>query len=68
MGITTNLESVLEYYSMNPLERSEVDLDFFGVDPEKGLENPVVVRVILSVRSLEKDEELTFPYGSSHVV
>ena len=68
MGITTNLENVLEYYSMNPLERSEVDLDFFGVDPEKGLENPVVVRVILSVCSLEKDEELTFPYGSSHVV
>ena len=68
MSITTNLENVLEYYSMNPLERSEVDLDFFGVYPEKGLENPVVVRVILSVCSLEKDEELTFPYGSSHVV
>jgi hypothetical protein len=68
MGITTNLENILEYYSMNPLERSEVDLNFFGVDQEKGLENPVVVRVILSVRSLDKDEEITFPYGSSHVV
>ena len=58
MGITTNLEHVLQYYMMNPLERKDVDLHFFGVDPDEGLKNPVVVRVIVSVCSLEKDEEL----------